>query len=123
MSKYFKKVCGKDVKHIDAKVLDINVSSNGNVESIILDNGQTITSDFFIDASGFARLFGKKLGIDWISYAKHLPVNTAMPFLIPHKKEKAIEPVTTAWAQKAGWMWQIPTQDRIAVGMSLIIIL
>lgn len=116
VGKYFKKVCGDDVTHIDAKVLDINVEPNGSVESIVLDNGQTIYSDFFIDASGFARLFGKKLGIDWISYAKHLPVNTAMPFLIPHKDDERIEPVTTAWAQKAGWMWQIPTQDRIGCG-------
>jgi tryptophan halogenase len=116
VGQYFKKVCGQDVTHIDAKVLDINVDPNGNVDSIVLDNGQTVQSDFFVDASGFARLFGKKLGIDWISYAKHLPVNTAMPFLIPHTDGKRIEPVTTAWAQKAGWMWQIPTQDRYGCG-------
>lgn len=116
VGKYFKKVCGEDVTHIDATVLEINVDPNGNVDSLLLDNGQKLESDFFIDASGFARIFGKKLGIDWVSYAKHLPVNTAMPFLIPHKEGKNIEPVTTAWAQKAGWMWQIPTQDRLGCG-------
>jgi tryptophan halogenase len=116
VGQYFKKVCGNDVKHIDAKVLDINVDPSGNVDSIVLDNGQEIKSDFFIDASGFARIFGKKLGIDWVSYAKHLPVNTAMPFLLPHEEGKEIEPLTTAWAQKAGWMWQIPTQDRMGCG-------
>ena len=116
VGKYFKKVCGDDVKHIDAQVVDINIESNGNVEYAQLDNGQKIYSDFFIDASGFARIFGKALNIDWVSYAKHLPVNTAMPFLLPHEKGKKIEPLTTAWAQKAGWMWQIPTQDRYGCG-------
>lgn len=116
VGKYFKKVCGEDVTHIDAKVVDLCVDPTGNVESITLSDGRVVESDFFIDASGFSRLFGKKLGIDWISYAKNLPVNTAMPFLLPHKEGQSIEPVTTAWAQKAGWMWQIPTQERFGCG-------
>ena len=116
VGKYFKKVCGDSVRHIDAIVKDINVSSSGDVESVVLDDGYIIESDFFIDASGFSRIFAKKLNIDWISYSKNLPVNTAMPFIINHKEGEKIDPLTTAWAQKAGWMWQIPTQDRYGCG-------
>lgn len=52
----------------------------------------------------------------WISYRDHLPVNTAMPFLVPYKENESIDPVTTAWAQTAGWMWQIPVQQRKGCG-------
>lgn len=116
VGQYFKKVCGEDVTHIDAVVADINVESNSNIRSLTLDDGKVIESDFFIDASGFSRLFSKKLGIDWKSYADNLPVNTAMPFLLPFEENEKIEPVTTAWAQKAGWMWKIPTQERYGCG-------
>jgi flavin-dependent dehydrogenase len=116
VGKYFKKVCGDSVNHIDAKVVEININSDQSIESVLLDSGETIESDFFIDASGFAKLFSKKLGIDWISYAKHLPVNTAMPFLLPYEDGEVIEPVTTAWAMSSGWMWKIPTQTRYGCG-------
>jgi tryptophan halogenase len=39
-----------------------------------------------------------------------------MPFIVPHKENEKIEPVTTAWAQKSGWMWQIPVQSRKGCG-------
>jgi tryptophan halogenase len=114
VGKYFKKVCGEDVSVIDAKVLDINVNQNGEIGSLVLDNGTTIEADFFIDASGFSRLISKKLGIKWESYKDNLPVDTAIPFLLP--EEETIRPVTTAWAQKNGWMWMIPVNGRRGCG-------
>jgi tryptophan halogenase len=38
-----------------------------------------------------------------------------MPFLLPHD-DGQIDPVTIAWAQKHGWMWMIPVQDRWGCG-------
>jgi flavin-dependent dehydrogenase len=118
VGKYFKTVCEKDsVKHIDAIVQKVNINEQGNVDSVLLDSGETITGDFFVDASGFNRLILEKAyGIKWKSYKEHLPVNTAMPFILPHENEKDIDNFTTAWAQKNGWMWQIPTADRIGCG-------
>lgn len=116
VGKYFKKVCGEDVTNIDSEIVDIAVDETGIVTSVNLSNGQTIEADFFIDCTGFARVFAKKLGIGWKSYREHLPVNTAMPFLLPHDEDEKIDPVTIAWAQKAGWMWMIPTQDRWGCG-------
>lgn len=116
VGKYFKKICGEDVNNIDAEVVDIVVSETGFVKSITLSDGQTIEADFFVDCTGFARVFANKLGVGWRSYREHLPVNTAMPFLIPHSEDEKIDPVTIAWAQKAGWMWMIPTQDRWGCG-------
>lgn len=114
VGKYFKKVCGDSVKTIDAQVVDVALSQNGYIESVKLDDGQIVEADFFIDASGFAKLFSKKLDVPWISYSDFLPVDTAIPFILPPEEE--IAPVTTAWAQKYGWMWMIPIQNRRGCG-------
>lgn len=116
VGKYFKKVCGDSVNVIDARVNEISIGENGFIESLILDNGSIISADFFIDASGLSKLFSKKLNIDFISYKENLPVNTAMPFLLPYEEDEKIDPVTTAWAQKYGWMWMIPKQDGYGCG-------
>jgi tryptophan halogenase len=79
-----------------------------------LSDNRKIFGDFFIDASGFSRIFAKKMNNPWISYKNNLPLNSAMPFFIPH--DNKIDPVTTAWAQSAGWMWMIPTQKRYGCG-------
>jgi tryptophan halogenase len=39
-----------------------------------------------------------------------------MPFLLPYEENEYPELYTTAWAQKAGWMWQIPNQQRKGCG-------
>jgi hypothetical protein len=114
VGKYFKKVCGESVKNIDSEVVDVSVLPNGNIESVILSNGEVVHSDIFIDASGFSRILAKSIDIPWKSYSDNLPLNTAMPFFIEHGEK--VDPVTTAWAQKSGWMWMIPTQERYGCG-------
>lgn len=100
------------VAHKDAKVLHVNQSALG-IKSLQLDTG-VLAGDFFIDASGFARVLTTALGGTWRSYREYLPVNTALPFLLPHTEVP--EAVTVARAQKSGWMWQIPTADRMGCG-------
>lgn len=116
VGKYFKKVCGNSITHYDSIVKHINLNEKGFVESIVCEDGLVIGGDFFIDATGFSRKFFEPMENKWHSYQKNLPVNTAMPFVLPYKNDELIQPVTTAWAQKAGWMWQIPTQSRKGCG-------
>ena len=115
VGKYFKKKC-TTVDNIDAKVVDAIVDEQGFVKSVLLNSGESVEADFFIDASGFSRVLHKKLNVDWVSYAKYLPVNTAMPFILPYEENHVINPVTTAFAQKNGWVWMIPTQERMGCG-------
>jgi tryptophan halogenase len=104
-AKYLERVCGDGARKIDAKVNEIILNNNGFVEKLLLDNGEEILTDFVIDASGFSKLFSKKLGIDWIDY-KELTLNAALPFLMP--EEDNFDFVSTSWAQKYGWMFKIP---------------
>ena len=102
------------VKSIDSVVKKVYLDEQGFISSVDLDNGQTINADFFIDASGFSKVLMNELDNKWESYSKYLPVNCAMPFLLPH--EEKINPYTLAHAHNNGWMWQIPTMDRRGCG-------
>jgi tryptophan halogenase len=104
------------VKTIDAVVKDVKISSNGTIESVTLDNNQEVFGDFFIDCTGFARVLVKKLGLKWKHYAKHLPVDRALPFILEHEDGKKAESLTTAHAMDHGWMWNVPLQSRIGSG-------
>lgn len=117
VGQYFKKVTTKSTKinQIDSVVKKVMLDQFGNIAELVLEDNLTVKGDFFIDASGFSRILMTHLNNKWISYKENLPVNTAMPFILEKDSDK-VEPWTTAWAQSAGWMWQIPTQDRIGCG-------
>jgi len=116
VGQYFKKICST-VTHIDSEVEHVNIDSHlGFVSSLKLSNGDTVKGDMFIDASGFNQVLMKAVGGKWKSYKENLPVNSALPFLLPYEDDEKIEPVTNAWAQNNGWCWQIPTKERRGCG-------
>ena len=117
VGKYFKELCEKDgVKVIDSVVNDVIVNNNGDVTSLNLENGQNIKSDFYIDCTGFAKVLINKMNVKWKSYKEYLPVNCAMPFLLPYEKNEKPLPYTTATALSSGWMWNIPLRTRKGCG-------
>lgn len=117
--KYFKKKCLKNEnsRHIDDEVVDIKLKENGYIDSVVLKNGGIVEGDFFIDCSGFARVLMNKMPDNkWVSFQKNLPLNTGLPFQLKYLENEVPEQYTTAWAQKNGWMWQIPLMDRKGCG-------
>jgi len=116
VGKYFKKVCGEAVEHIESDILDVELNETGYVKSLRLSNNQIIEADFFIDATGFSRKIISKLDSEWVSYKKYLPVDRAMPFVSKYGMSETVSPVTVARAQNNGWMWQIPLLRRKGCG-------
>jgi len=106
------------VEKVDALVQGIERDEvTGDVKALILEENARLEADFFIDATGFRKqLIVKALNAPWISYAHELPVNRALPFWIDIREGEEIANYTRAWAQKSGWMWQIPTQYRYGCG-------
>lgn len=106
------------IELIDAEVADVRKNpESGNIEALSLKEGGEVSGDFFFDCTGFRRkLIGEAMGAKWQCFTDVLPVNRAMPFWLDHNETAEISPFTLAWAQKAGWMWSIPTQDRIGCG-------
>ena len=114
VGQYFKKIAAPlCAAVIDSEVADVH-SQDGEIVSVDLADGTTITADYWIDASGFARVISRHLNINWHSYGQYLTCDRAMPFLLKHTKD--IRPLTVSHALSSGWMWQIPTQDRIGSG-------
>lgn len=106
------------VERIDAEVSGARRDSDtGDIAALVTTEGREIDGDFFIDCTGFRRrLIAGEMGAGWISYADILPVNRAMPFWLDLGETDEIAPYTLAWAQDAGWMWSIPTQERYGCG-------
>ncbi len=106
------------IRRIDAVVQGaVKNADTGRIRHVVTEDGQQIAGDLFVDCTGFRRtLIGKQLGASWVSYNERLPVNRAMPFWIDLDDGVEIPPYTLAWAQKAGWMWQIPTLRRMGSG-------
>ena len=116
VGQFFKKICTRHAKtkHIDTVIKQVNLCENGNIKELVTETGEVITGDFFIDCSGLARVLMSKLDVAWHSYKKHLPVNAAIPFILPI--EENYQQVTLAHALKHGWMWKIPTSERYGCG-------
>ena len=114
----FLRARSQGVTHVEGTVNAVNLEpGNGRVRSVTLEDGREIAGDLFIDCSGFRKLIiGGAYDEEWISYAEHLPVNRALPFSVPHSEGASIPSYTHAWALSAGWLWQIPTQERMGSG-------
>lgn len=116
VAKYLRqKAMERGIAHMDCKVESAKVDK-GRISSLLLEDNRQLDADFFIDASGFhGVLMRKSLGVEWVDFSQHLPVNAALTFL---RDKKATNPplVTKAIALKYGWMWQIPTGSRLGCG-------
>jgi tryptophan 6-halogenase len=119
VGKYFKKLSLRkgNVRDVDDVIKKVNLDSeNGNIKSLLLEGGEVIEGDFFIDCTGFNKILMKELDTKWVSYQDKLPLNSAIPFLTDYKKDEVPDMCTLAWAQKNGWMWNIPLIDRKGCG-------
>lgn len=107
------------ITHIDGKIEQIKTNNDsGDIETLVLENGKTISGDLFIDCSGFsALLIEKTLKTGYEDWSHYLVCDTAVAV----QSELVGEPAarTIAHAQKAGWQWQIPLQNRMGNGIVL----
>jgi tryptophan halogenase len=87
---------------------------SGDIQSLVLESGETISGDLFIDCSGFrSLLLGKTLGVGWEDWSKWLPCDRA--FAVPSERDE-LSPYTRSTAMEAGWRWRIPLQHRTGNG-------
>lgn len=114
-AEYFEKIVGNSVEKINGDIVDFNMDENGNVTKLLLEGGIEISGDFFIDASGFSRIFKDKMNVKFTEF-KEMTLNSAIPFRLDVDQYSNINFYTVAWAQKYGWMWMIPKLDNIGCG-------
>ncbi len=105
------------IDHIRDEVSDVDrCAETGSIRSLALKSGQNLPVDFVVDCTGFRRAIIGKLDHAWHSYDGFMWLNKAIPFWTQHSETDDIAPFTTARALGAGWMWSIPTADRIGNG-------
>lgn len=107
---------GKGVTRIEGKVEGVSQNSeSGHIETLTLDNGQSISGDFFIDCSGFrGLLIEQTLEAGYEDWREWLPCDRAVA--MPCEKITDPIPYTRATARDAGWQWRIPLQHRTGNG-------
>ena len=103
------------VCHVEATVEKVEQESDGSIKSLLLNTGQILSGDFFVDCSGFASiLLQKTLKVPFVSFAENLFNDSAVA--IPTDIETEIPAETLSTALSNGWAWKIPLTNRFGNG-------
>jgi hypothetical protein len=109
------KAISNDVKHIQAKVVNVGMHANGDIANLQLDNGSKINGDIFVDCSGFSgRLIQKALKVPFVSFKENLFNDSAVA--IPSPTSQPLRSQTISTTMKYGWAWDIPLTNRVGNG-------
>ena len=105
------------VKRTEGLIKDVKVDpESGHVTTLVLESGEEISGDLFIDCSGIRGLLIKQaLGTGYDDYGHWLPCDRAMA--VPSERFAETLPYTRAIAHSAGWQWRIPLQHRNGNGL------
>jgi tryptophan halogenase len=109
----------RGVKHYSDHVVDVEMAENGDIAAVHTKSGKRLEADLFIDCTGFVGLLiEKKLGVGWVDCSQWLLCDraTVMPVPYEHHYPGYVRPYTTATALSAGWVWEIPLQDKRSLG-------
>jgi tryptophan halogenase len=88
---------------------------DGHVDAVVMENGERIEGDLFIDCSGFrGLLIEQTLKAGYEDWSHWLPCDRALA--VPCESVAPLTPYTRATAHKSGWQWRIPLQNRIGNG-------
>ena len=90
-------------------------AEDGFIEAVLLESGERIDGEFFIDCSGMrGLLIEQTLQAGFDDWSHWLPVNRALA--VPCESADPLLPYTRATAHSAGWQWRIPLQHRTGNG-------
>lgn len=115
-ARYLREFCvARGIERIEATVNNVVVDERQFIRALELNNETTVTSDFFIDCSGFnGLLIEQALQIGYEDWSHYLPCNRAVA--VQTETTGAPPPFTVATAREAGWTWKIPLQHRTGNG-------
>ncbi len=106
----------RGVKRTEGKIVNTTLrAADGFVESVVLESGENISGELFIDCSGFrGLLIEKTLNSGYEDWSQWLPCDRAVA--VPCTNVGPPTPNTRATAKDAGWQWRIPLQHRTGNG-------
>ena len=106
----------RDVKRIEGKVVRTELrAEDGFIDAVVLESGERIAADLFIDCSGFrGLLIEQALHAGYDDWTHWLPCDRAMA--VPSQNAGPPTPFTRSTARESGWQWRIPLQHRTGNG-------
>ncbi|MHC6647376.1 tryptophan halogenase family protein [Alteromonas sp. HB246098] len=104
--------------HIPQRITAVNMSEkDGTIESLSLNDNETVYGDLFIDCTGFkGLLIEQALNTGFEDWGHWLPMNSAVVAQTTLTEQCKV-PFTRSIAHDAGWRWKIPLQHRTGNGM------
>ena len=114
---YLREIAEKDgVTRVEGKITEVRQAESGDISELVLESGQTVKGDLFIDCTGFASLLmDKTLGTEFEDWTHWLPCDRAIAVQTTSAGE--LIPYTRSIAHESGWQWRIPLQTRVGNGL------
>lgn len=115
-AKYLRQFSEKlGTKRIEGKIQQVQQHTDGDIKALLLESGEVVEADLFIDCTGFASLLiDKTLKTPYEDWSHWLPCNSAIA--IQTESVEPAKPYVTCTAHQAGWQWHIPLQHRVGNG-------
>lgn len=107
---------GNGVRRTEGRIVTVERDAqSGHVAAVMLETGERVAGDLFLDCSGFRGLLIEgEMGAGFEDWSRWLPCDRAMA--VPCENSGARQPLTRSTARGAGWQWRIPLQHRIGNG-------
>ncbi len=106
----------RGVVRMERKVESVALrGEDGFIDALVLDGGERLQADLFIDCSGFrGLLIEEALKAGYEDWSHWLPCDRAVA--APCEGTAELTPYTRSTAREAGWQWRIPLQHRTGNG-------
>jgi tryptophan halogenase len=106
----------RGVQRTEGRVVEVLLRGHdGFIEAVMLQSGEKLQADLFIDCSGFrGLLIEEALHTGYEDWTHWLPCDRALA--VPCEKVGPPTPFTRSTARAAGWQWRIPLQHRTGNG-------
>jgi len=106
----------RGVQRTEGKIVDTLLrAEDGFVDGVVLESGEKVSGDLYIDCSGFrGLLIEQALHTGYDDWTHWLPCDRAMA--VPSENVGPPTPYTRSTARSAGWQWRIPLQHRTGNG-------
>jgi tryptophan halogenase len=107
----------KGVKRVEGKIDRVEQDGeSGHVTALVLENGDRLCGDLFVDCTGFrGLLIEQTLEAGYEDWRHWLQTDSALA--VQTESTGKVPPYTRAIARSAGWQWRIPLQSRVGNGL------
>lgn len=108
------------ITHIYNEIESYIPDEDGNIKTIVCNDGTELTSDLWVDCTGFkSQLLGEWMQSEFISFEDQLANDTAWACPVEYSnKETEMANVTECTALGNGWCWNTPLWHRVGTGYS-----